>query len=137
MINYNAYNNSEPDISQWLLVNPGRVNLAGIGLYFFNDPSIVESDLHNTTQLLDIYAGTITSSFSCDGSTVDVFTVCDPTNDILGISVQSDLLANGQLGLFFDFPYPNSIMFQEPVVGTWGDPTPTTTLETSGNIANS
>ena len=111
------------------------MNLGRIGLYFFNNPGTGESDLQDTTQLLDLYAGTVTSKFTFNGSTVEVFTVCDPTDDILGISVKSDLLANGQLGLFFDFPYPNSGMFQQPVVGTWGDPTPTTTIETSGHSA--
>ena len=135
LINYNAYNDSEPDISQWLIANPGRVNLGRIGLYFFNNPGTGESDLQDPDQLLDLYAGTITSKFTFNGSAVEVFTVCDPTNDILGINVQSDLLENGQLGIFFDFPYPNSNMFQQPSVGTWGDPTPTTTMETSGNTA--
>lgn len=132
IINYNAYNNSEPEISQWLIANPGRVNLGRIGLFFFNKTDTKESDLQDTTQLLDLYTGTITSTFTFNGSTVEVLTVCDPSNDILGINVQSGLLENGQLGLFFDFPYPSSAMFQQPVVGIWGNSTPTTELHSCG-----
>ena len=135
MINYNAYNSSEPDISQWLIANPGRINLGRIGLYFFNSSSTAESDLQDTAQTLDIFTGTITSSFKFNGSEVEVITVCDPQNDILGINVASNLLKTGQLGLFFDFPYPTSDMFQEPTVGDWSNTTPITTMSTSESHA--
>ena len=135
MVNYNAYNSSEPDISQWLIANPGRINLGRIGLLFVNKTDTVESDLGSKTQMLDLYTGTIQSSFVFNGALVELTTACDSRSDSLAISIKSELLASGQLGLFFDFPYPSSAMFQEPVVGIWGNSTLTTSMTTTGKAA--
>jgi hypothetical protein len=115
-VNYNQPNPAENEISNWLIQNPQRVNLANIGLSF-GGAVVSESDLEQTMQVLDLYSGKITSTFTYHGFLVKVETWADPEADAIGISVQSDLLSEGSLGVFFDFPYPDHNKFDAPYVG--------------------
>lgn len=55
-------------------------------------------------------------------------------SDTVGITVESELLSTGALGLFFDFPYSDVNKFDAPYVGVWNATNNhTTSLETSGN----
>jgi hypothetical protein len=94
------------------------VNLASIG-FSFGGAKVSESDLEQTMQVLDLYSGKITSTFFYNGSLVEVETWADPGCDAVGISVKSDLLSNGSLGVFFDFPYSDRNKFDAPFVGSW------------------
>ncbi|GME28277.1 six-hairpin glycosidase-like protein [Neofusicoccum parvum] len=78
LVNYAQPNPAEPAISQWMIANPHRVNLARIG-FSLDGKFIEESDVENPVQTLDLYSG---------------------------IKVQSTLLRNGTLSVFFDYPYP-------------------------------
>ena len=106
------------DIQQWLISNPNRVNLGRVGLWFGDDVQIEEEDLANKTQTLDLWTGVIDSSFTLNGSQVNVTTVCDQESDVIGISLTSSLISAGQLGLFLDFPWNDgSEKFEAPFVG--------------------
>lgn len=118
LVNYAQPNPAENDISNWLIQNPQRVNLANIG-FSFGGHNVSESDLEQTAQVLDLYSGRITSTFFYNGSLVEVETWADPDSDAVGISVKSDLLSTGALGVFFDFPYPDRNKFDAPFVGVW------------------
>lgn len=118
LVNYDQPNPAENDISNWLIQNPQRVNLANIG-FWFGGANVSESDLEQTAQVLDLYSGKITSTFSYKGSPVEVETWADPDSDAVGINVESDLLSAGSLGVFFDFPYPDRNKFDAPYVGVW------------------
>ncbi|KAB5582518.1 Six-hairpin glycosidase-like protein [Coniochaeta sp. 2T2.1] len=118
LVNYNQPNPAENDISTWLIQNPQRVNLANIG-FSFGDAKVSESDLQQTNQVLDLYSGKITSTFFYKGSLVEVLTWADPGSDSIGISVKCDLLSDGSLGVFFDFPYSDRNKFDAPFVGVW------------------
>lgn len=86
--------------------------------------------------MLDLWTGSITSTFSYNGSTVTVETRAAPDSDTVGISVESDLLSTGALALFFDFPYPDENKFDAPFVGVWNATSNhSTSLERSGNGA--
>ncbi|KAL0264208.1 hypothetical protein SLS55_000155 [Diplodia seriata] len=105
LVNYAQPNPAEAAISQWMIANPHRVNLARIGLALDGKP-IEDADIAGPLQRLDLFAGTLHSTFSLRGSTVSVDTLADPASDALGVKVQSDLLRNGSLSVFFDYPYP-------------------------------
>ncbi|KAF9019784.1 hypothetical protein BDZ89DRAFT_958878 [Hymenopellis radicata] len=131
----------DPLIEQWLISNPNRVNLGRVGLLFSSAEgltlNVTESDLTGAGQDLDLWTGTITSRFSFDGTPVTVKTMCDQERDVIGISIESDLLAAQQLGLFIDFPWNDgSSKFSAPTVGKWNmTANHTTTLQTTGGQA--
>jgi hypothetical protein len=126
---YNQPNPAEADISNWLIQNPQRVNLGNIGFSFGGD-KVSESDLEQTSQVLDLWSGKITSSFVYKGSRVEIETSADPAADAVGISVKSDLLSTGALGLFFDFPYSDRNKFDAPYVGLWNATSSHSTVHT-------
>ncbi|KAL5494771.1 hypothetical protein ACEPAI_233 [Sanghuangporus weigelae] len=111
-----------PDLMQWLISNPNRVNLGRVGLLFLSASgetlNVTESDLENKTQKLDLWTGEITSSFSFNGTVVTVTTVCAQDVDVIGVQVDSALVSQGRLGLFLDFPWNDgSAKFSAPFVG--------------------
>ncbi|KAI0484272.1 Six-hairpin glycosidase-like protein [Xylariaceae sp. FL0804] len=116
LVNYDQPNPAENDISNWLIQNPQRLNLATIG-FAFNDTGVTESMLENKTQTLNLWTGRISSSFVYGGISVHVETWAHPSSDTIGISVKSDLLSSGSLGLFFDYPMPDTNKFDAPFVG--------------------
>ncbi|KAI0402110.1 Six-hairpin glycosidase-like protein [Xylaria palmicola] len=118
LVNYNQPNPAQQDISNWLIQNPQRLNLARIGLSF-NGEKTTEEELQEKTQELDLWTGKISSSFKYKGTLVYVETWADASSDSIGISVESDLLAKGSLGIFFDFPLPTRNKFDAPFVGVF------------------
>lgn len=135
LVNYEQPNPAENDISTWLIQNPQRLNLGNIG-FWFGGANVTENDLEDKSQVLDLWTGTITSSFTYNGSKVTVEVRAAPDTDTVGISVESDLLSTGALGLFFDFPYSDVNKFDAPFVGVWNATgNHSTTFETVGNQA--
>lgn len=120
LVNYNQPNPAEPDISNWLIQNPQRLNLARIG-FSFNGEETTEEELQDKTQELDLWTGKISSSFKYNGTVVHVETWADAGSDSIGISVESELLAKGSLGVFFDFPLPTRNKFDAPFVGVFNE----------------
>ncbi|KAF2139341.1 uncharacterized protein K452DRAFT_275544 [Aplosporella prunicola CBS 121167] len=118
LVNYNQPNPAEADISQWLISNPHRVNLARVGLVL-DGQIIQESDVKTPSQELDLYSGTLRSVFCLRGNKVAVETVADPALDAVGVQVQSELLRNGTLSVFFDYPYATDDNKFETYVGLW------------------
>lgn len=118
LVNYDQSNPAENDISNWLIQNPQRLNLGNIGLWF-GSALVSESELEEKAQMLDLWTGSINSTFSFKGSKVRVETRAAPDSDTVGISVESDLLSTEALALFFDFPYSDVNKFDAPFVGVW------------------
>ena len=118
LVEYDIQNPAENDISNWLVQNPQRLNLARIGLHF-HDNNVTEDDLLNKSQDLDLWTGTILSTFKYMGSKVAVKVASHPGEPMIGIEVKSDLLVSGELGIFFDFPYSDTNKFDDPYVGVW------------------
>lgn len=104
----------EPELSQWLKWNPHRVNLGRIGFILLkgNGEAAVEEDIEEPVQHVGLWTGLVTSSFSLDGVKVEVRTSCHSESDIIGVSVKSELIAQGRLKIFFDFPYALKKEFQ-------------------------
>ncbi|SPB47810.1 unnamed protein product [Aspergillus niger] len=136
LVNYDMPNPAEPDISQWLIANPHRINLGRIGLVFGGDYSnYTEEDLQNKTQKLDIYRGFLQSNFTIDGHLITITTSVDPESDTIAVRLNSELLALGRLGVFLDYPYAtDEDKFEAPFVGDWtAVSNHTTVLHHAGN----
>ncbi|KAF7940581.1 uncharacterized protein EAE98_000708 [Botrytis deweyae] len=114
LVNYEIQNPAESNISDWLVNNPQRINLGTIGFSAIN-----EGTLSQKIQFLDLWTGKISSSFALNGSNVNVTTWCDPDFDTLAIQIHSSLLSAGELGIFFDYPYPDITKFDSPSVGVF------------------
>jgi hypothetical protein len=117
-VNYDQPNPAQPDISNWLIMNPQRINLAQIGFLFDgSETTITESDLSDKLQTLDLYSGTVVSQFKVYEETVYVKIHGDPNSDTVAIEVESQLVSNGKLSVFIDYPYPDVNKFDDPFVG--------------------
>ncbi|KAE8135275.1 Six-hairpin glycosidase-like protein [Aspergillus pseudotamarii] len=119
LVNYDIQNPAEPEISQWLVANPHRVNLGRVG-FLYNGKHISIDVVTGIRQSLDLYSGILTSKFNLDGQTVSVTTIGDPSSAIIGVDVQSSLLRDGSLAVFFDYPLTTGVnKFEAPFVGNW------------------
>ncbi|KAL4263521.1 Six-hairpin glycosidase-like protein [Pleurotus pulmonarius] len=134
------FNGGDPDIEQWLISNPNRVNLGRIGLVFRTpdgrNVNTSEEDLTDKRQELDLWSGTLTSAFTWEGERVIVTTIASQESDNVGIRVESSLLRTGRLNLFVDFPWNDGkAKFSAPFVGRWDVPANhTTELSTRSNL---
>ncbi len=93
--------------ANWLRANPHRLHLGQIGLRLTRvdgSPAMIE-DVLCPHQELDLWAGLLSSRFEFEGQPVEVHTVCHPTRDLLGVRVDSPLLASGRLAISLAFPY--------------------------------
>ncbi|KAK6197733.1 hypothetical protein LQW54_010637 [Pestalotiopsis sp. IQ-011] len=132
LVNYDQPNPAEADISNWLIQNPQRVNLGRVGLSFGGEV-VTEDMLENKSQTLDLWTGSICSTFSYRGQQVKVETWSDSQSDTVGISIESSLLSeDGALGVFFDFPLPTRNKFDAPFVGVFNATANHTTAMTAG-----
>ena len=115
-----------PDLENWLEANPNRINLGRVGLLFRDEQGNVMNvtedalDTGRTRQELDLWTGTITSTFHWEGAEIRVRTTVAESSDAVGIVITSPLLQRGRLGLFLDFPWHDgSAGFEAPFVGAW------------------
>lgn len=104
-VSYDLSDPKLPKISQWLVSNPNRINLGRIGLKYRNT-TLSASQIKETTQVLDLWNGIITSTFKVDGETVKVVTQGDFQSDAVAFQIESELVSSGALVVELDFPYP-------------------------------
>jgi hypothetical protein len=90
----------------WLRANPHRLDLGRIGFSLSGSTPepLKADDISNTCQTLDLWTGTVTSSFTLRGHPVSVTTSCHPHRDEVGIRVESAALSQG-LAISIAFPY--------------------------------
>ncbi|KAH8643986.1 hypothetical protein IG631_01450 [Alternaria alternata] len=120
LVNYAQPNPEEKDISQWMIANPHRINLGRVGLWFggIAGGNVTEELLNGREQVLDLWEGVISSTFSIHGSEVRVTTVASPETDTVAVEISSSLVRTAGLGVFFDFPYATGKnKFDAPFVG--------------------
>ncbi len=128
-------------LQQWLISNPNRVNLGRTGLAFLMSPggkandNVMEDDLKDVVQTLDLWTGQMTSTFVFQGSNVTVRTVSAQDSDVIGVQVESPLVAQRRLGSIVDFPWNDgSQKFSAPFVGVFNlTANHTTQLEVMNN----
>ncbi len=97
--------------SDWLRANPHRIHLGMIGLQVMkNDESEISvSDLHNNSQVLDLWTGCIESNFKIEDTPVKVKTVCHPGLDMISARIESGLIRNKRLNIRLQFPLGTSL----------------------------
>lgn len=92
---------------QWLRSNPHRLHLGRIGFKInkSDGEEVSLNDITNINQSWNIWEGIIKSSFSVEGSEINVETACHPEADQISVSIESELMSKERIGIAFDFPY--------------------------------
>lgn len=99
---------------------------------------VSETDLTHKTQSLDLWTGTITSSFTFQNAVTTIQTTCSQITDTVAVQVESTLISSGKLALFLDFPWNDgSQKFEAPFVGSFDNVSLHTTelIKNKGNAA--
>jgi hypothetical protein len=103
-VGYATSGKGQEVLFNWLRENPHRLNLARIGFRLDGEP-LRAGDIGNIDQTLDVWAGSIESRFSLQGTPVTVRTRCHESRDCIALDVQSELARSGRLTVAFEFPY--------------------------------
>ena len=113
-IAYELRNPDQPELSEWLTRNPHRYNLGRIGFRLLREDGMEaqEIDLGNACQEIDLWTGVVYSRFELNRKEVKVRTVCHPDKDMIGVSIESELLNDGNMSIYLDFPYPDGRYFK-------------------------
>lgn len=113
-IAYELRNPDQPELSEWLTKNPHRYNLGRIGFRLLREDGTEarEIDLGNARQEIDLWTGVVYSRFELNRKEVKVRTVCHPDKDMIGVSIESELLNDGNMSIYLNFPYPDGRYFK-------------------------
>ena len=113
-IAYELRNPDQPELSEWLTKNPHRYNLGRIGFRLLREDGTEarEIALGNARQEIDLWTGVVYSRFELNRKEVKVRTVCHPDKDMIGVSIESELLNDGNMSIYLDFPYPDGRYFK-------------------------
>ncbi|KAL4737129.1 Six-hairpin glycosidase-like protein [Aspergillus similis] len=103
-VSYDIPDPDLPEVSQWLIGNPNRINLGRIGLRYKN-ATLPAEKITDPRQELDLWNGVITSTFRIDENDVKVVTQGDFESDAVAFEIESDLIESGDLTVELDFPY--------------------------------
>ncbi|MFQ9020360.1 MAG: hypothetical protein ACLR6J_00750 [Parabacteroides merdae] len=105
---------TSPNCPKWLTKNPHRYNLGRIGFRLLREDGTEarEIDLGNARQEIDLWTGVVYSRFELNRKEVKVRTVCHPDKDMIGVCIESELLNDGNMSIYLDFPYPDGRYFK-------------------------
>lgn len=111
-VGYHTSSEGQTDLFNWLRENPHRLHLGRIGLCLLNSPDrqIESGEITEINQELDLWRGVLTSRFKLNGESVETITTVHPNLDLIAVSVESELLRSGRLGVCFSFPFGSSSM---------------------------
>jgi hypothetical protein len=104
-----VYPKSEESIHQWLRADPHMFNLGRLSLCGSNGLELSATEITDISRTFDLWSGIQTSTYKVNGTPVTVKTAADPKLDAVSISITSSLVANGQLQVALDFPYPERV----------------------------
>ena len=132
-IPYIDRNEDLPEISEWLRGNPHRINLGRLGLALTKSDGTpaTEDDLTDARQTVDVYTGLVTSAFRLEGTQAVILSSCDPEQDMLAFSIESDLLKSGRMKVFLELPYADTKEFNS-FIGDFDSDSRHTSTMTSG-----
>ncbi|WP_208585662.1 glycoside hydrolase family 65 [Gracilibacillus suaedae] len=103
---YPLFPENKEEAYHWLRQNPHRLQLGQIG-FLFEDTTAEE--VKPVRQRHNLWSGVIESDFILNGEKVKVRTACASEEDVIGVSVTSNLLKKGQIAIQLAFPSPNMI----------------------------
>jgi len=101
---YMTDSTGQEELFNELRMNPHRFNLARVG-FVFEAKELEFQYISDIEQILDLWKGVLHSQFSYKDHPVEVYTICDPKADTLGVHVFSPLLDQGRLAVRIAFPY--------------------------------
>ena len=103
-----AVNERNIAATEYLRVNPHRLNLGAVGLRLQDKGgnAIPLAALTDINQQLNLWNGQIVSAYKADGEKVSVSTIGLPDRDATAYRIKSPLLANGQAQVTIRLPYP-------------------------------
>jgi hypothetical protein len=108
-VGYHTGSEGQTELFNWLRQNPHRLNLGRIGLFMVTgDEGAYPRDISESVQTLDLWSGTIQSSFKLGSQPISVRTAVHPTQDLLAVEIISPLVRTKQtdrMGVRFGFPY--------------------------------
>jgi len=111
-VGYMTLKTGQEELFDWLRENPHRLHLGQIGfrLTKADGSEARPEDITDIDQKLDLWTGTIYSSFRFDGTPVKVRTAAHPTINLVAVDVESPLVGSGRLAIRFAFPYGSQTM---------------------------
>ena len=111
-VGYATARDGQEELFNWLRENPHRLHLGQIGLRLMKvDGSEAKpANITDVEQRLDLWTGTIHSSFRLEGVAVRVVTAVHPSRDLLAVRVDSNLAEQGRIAVRFAFPYGSPTM---------------------------
>jgi hypothetical protein len=111
-VGYMTMKTGQEELFDWLRENPHRLHLGQIGFQLLkaDGSQAAASDITNIEQKLDLWTGMITSRFKFEGKAVNVRTAVHPEFDLLGVSVESELISDERLSVRFALPYGSPTM---------------------------
>lgn len=130
MVRYDVQNPEQQDLRNWMVQNPQRIHLGRIGLILKKKSGSPASlnDLQNPEQVLDLWSGISTSTFSISSEPITVTTIGHPSKDAIAVRIKSRKVAEGTIGIFVDFPYASLHEFGNGA--DWEQPDKHQTVET-------
>ena len=99
-------------VTDWLRSNPHRLDVGQVSLRAIEADGghrpLTESELSDARQELDLWTGTLSSSFTFGGGRVDVVAAAHPDLDAIGWSVRLSAGSAGKLAVRLAFAYGSS-----------------------------
>lgn len=114
----------DSEAAQWLRRNPRLHPLGQVALEWDKPGGGAFSleDVRNPHQRLDLWTGTLHSSFEVDGRTVEVVSACDPESDTLSFRIESEWVENGALRVRLGFPRGHDVSVKNTPALMWDHP---------------
>ncbi|WP_277678108.1 glycoside hydrolase family 65 [Gracilibacillus dipsosauri] len=105
---YPLFPEKKEEAYHWLRQNPHRIPLGQLGFRFTdqNNQVISQHQVKPIRQELDMWTGVIKSKFAVENEQVFVQTACDPKTDTIAVTIESELLKQGRIGIELAFPSP-------------------------------
>lgn len=106
-VGYAVSPGGQNELYNWLRENPHRLHLGRVALRLMKSGGgeAQLADITDIEQRLDLWTGVLTSRFKFEGKPVTVRTAVHPAFDLLAVSIESPLIAEGRLAARFAFPY--------------------------------
>lgn len=116
--------NSRSDAGQWLRRNPRILPLGQLALDWAKpDRSpLAPEDVRDIDQRLDLWRGLLHSRYTLGGHAVSVTTACLPDSDTVLVRIESDLVADGTLGIRLAFPRGHDLTVPHTPGYDWTQP---------------
>lgn len=101
--------------------NPHPIALGQISLWR-NGHRVAPADLTNIKQTLDLWTGTIRSTYILHGQPVSVVTVAHPERSQIAVRLESPLIKSGELQVRVRFPYSYQLSKRNKPPLVWDQP---------------